>query len=556
MAQQDITGGDGSSGQTGEEVKDIINANFDELYSLVVGELGRDWSAELLFDRTSISYDRKVMDADISFTLAAAGNLSSALCGAKQVIQADGVHAIFFSDAFEFKIGVFNGMILSPGTYIVLFLYDPSYGSVTVNIPNATSESSIITQLIAPANFTAVADGETEIDLTWDDVANESSYLIEWSLDGVGGWSTLSTPAANATSANQTGLTAGATRYYRIKAVGDGIGYTDSPYSSTAGTTENSGDVTAPTFTFNPVSGVTTIAANDPLVVTANEELRNTDASPIVSDQAGIIITKQTNSGGSDIANTWSIDATKRIITINPDTIWGDTQLVYWAINNVEDVSGNEVTVAQSSLVTTTDYTRFNGTSNFVIYGDTLDTLFAADNTNFELEITIKDYNGIGSQRLVGKYHESGAQICFYLTTQGANIQFGFFGSNNFQRRIKWDNVLDSSETTIRLEYDGSIDTNNGLDRASLYIDDVLITAGKSLEIATGALVGTLKNSTAQLTVGSLTSPTGTPSGGYLGAQAKDFFIRSAGGTVEEINVPMLRTGTDVSGNARNGTWA
>lgn len=557
MAQQELTGGDGSTGQTGLGSRTVINENFTELYAaMLMVELGREWSAELLFDKHEISYDIKVMDADISFTLAASGHVSSVLSGAKQVIQADGVHALFFNESFAYLYGIVSGQILDAGTYQIYFLYDPSYGTVSVNIPGVTAESSIAVQLSAPSNFAAAADGETEIDLTWDDVTNESSYLIEWSLDGVSAWSTLSAPAAGATSANQTGLSAGDTRYYRIKAVGDGVAYLDSPYSTTSGTTVDAGDVTAPTFTFNPVSGVTTIAVNDPLVITADEELRNTDASPIVSDQAGIITTKQTNSGGSDIASTWAIDGTKKIITITPDTIWGDTQLVYWAINNVEDVSGNEVTVAQSSLVTSTDFTRFNGTSNFVIYGDTLDTLFTADNTNFELELTIKDYNGIGSQRLVGKYNESGAQLCFYLTTQGANIQFGYFGSNNFQRRIKWDNVLDSSEMTIRLAYDGSIDTNNGLDRASLYIDGVLITADKSLEIATGALVGTLKNVTAQLTVGSLTSPTGAPSGGYLNAQAKDFFVRSSSGSVVEISVPILRTGTDTSGNARNGTWA
>ena len=35
MAQQIITGGNGSTGQTGEEVKDIINENFTELYDTV-----------------------------------------------------------------------------------------------------------------------------------------------------------------------------------------------------------------------------------------------------------------------------------------------------------------------------------------------------------------------------------------------------------------------------------------------------------------------------------------------------------------------------------------
>lgn len=42
MAQQTITGGNGVSGQTGEQIKDIINENFTELYgSLYVYRSGR-----------------------------------------------------------------------------------------------------------------------------------------------------------------------------------------------------------------------------------------------------------------------------------------------------------------------------------------------------------------------------------------------------------------------------------------------------------------------------------------------------------------------------------
>lgn len=41
MAQNVITGGDGSVGQTGEQVKTMINGNFSELYS---GHLRGDWA--------------------------------------------------------------------------------------------------------------------------------------------------------------------------------------------------------------------------------------------------------------------------------------------------------------------------------------------------------------------------------------------------------------------------------------------------------------------------------------------------------------------------------
>lgn len=543
----------------GTELAEIVQGGINKKVAVselggATSELGRVWSTELLFDKKEVSYELKVMDSDITFTLAPTGNVSNSLAAAKQIIQADGVHAIYFGEGFQFIEGMTSGQVLEAGTYPILFLYDPSFGTVIVNVIGSTSESSAATQLSAPSGFMAAADGENDIDLSWSDVANESSYLIEVSLDGSTAWTTLTSPAAGATSYTHSGLSAGDLRYYRIKAVGDGVSYLDSTYSSVSATTEDAGDVTAPVPTFSPVSGNTTADVNQAIVITLNEEIRNTDGSPIVSDQAGIITVKQTNSGGADIGHSWTIDVTKTIITIIPDTAWGATQLVYVAINNIEDVSGNEVTVEISSTFTTTEYTAFNGTSNFVLYGDTLDSLFTPDNTYFELEAVIKDYNGIGSQRLFGKYAEGGGNICFYATTIGADLQFAFFGSNGFQRRIRWTGPLDSGEHKVEFHYDGSIDTNNGRDRVSLYIDDVLFTTGKALDITTGTLIGTLKSTTAQLTVGSLASNTGVPSGGYFSGRMKEFYVRSAGPT-DEIEVPVLKTGTDTSGNARNGTW-
>jgi fibronectin type 3 domain-containing protein len=81
-----------------------------------------------------------------------------------------------------------------------------------------------------PANFSATAVSKSQINLTWADSANETSYVLERSTNNRS-FAAIATPAANATSYADTGLVAGKTYYYRLKAV-NSTG--SSEYSSTA----------------------------------------------------------------------------------------------------------------------------------------------------------------------------------------------------------------------------------------------------------------------------------------------------------------------------------
>jgi hypothetical protein len=98
-------------------------------------------------------------------------------------------------------------------------------------------------QLSTPSSFAAVASGATKINLSWANVTNESSYLIEVSDDGLSGWTTLATPAADTLAYTHTGLVASTTKYYRLTAVGDGVSYLDSSYATTSGVTNSVDDV-------------------------------------------------------------------------------------------------------------------------------------------------------------------------------------------------------------------------------------------------------------------------------------------------------------------------
>lgn len=557
MAYQEITGGDGDTGQTGEEIKDILNETHLELYDgIVTRDSNRTWTETLVFDVVEQVLTPHVMSGDINFDLGV-GHLTGKICGAVMDLTTDGVSSINFSGDFTYIYGLDNGDILPAGTYEVFFLYRD--GKLTANIPGNSSQTSGLTKLSTPGSFTAVADGENAIDLSWTDVSDEVEYQLEKSLTGVGAWSVLETLAAGSTSATEMGLNPGDIVYYRIKAIGDNVSFSDSLYATTSGQTENSGDITAPTFTFDPVNSNTVHPVNKPIIITANEPIRNDNGTAITNANVASVITlKQTNSGGSDIAFTATIDATKTIITVTPTTQYGEVQVVYVAVHDVEDNDGNEIASPISITFTTTDYTYFNGTSNRVQFGDILDSLFATADTNFWIECTINNSVIAGQRVLWAKLDPSANQRTFVWYQEGENIKFAYYnksGSFLYSRQILWTGAATAGEHTFVLKYNGALDTNDGLDRAVLEMDGVVV-GSKTLSSSGGTLPASLLNGTAYLSFGVSVTSTGVPvASQYFSGEVKDLIIRSNAGATLELNVASPRLGTDVSGNGRNGTW-
>jgi hypothetical protein len=522
--------------------------------ALTTREFNRTWSAELLFDKDEIHYEAHELTANASFTIAAGGHLSNRFCSVVQEIVTDGTFSVNFT-GFKYVLGdVQSGTIPDAGTYIVFFLYFNGIATVNWGIPN--SETSNLSPLDAPANFAAVPDGtngDTELDISWDAVTNASSYELEYSTTGGGGpWVSLSSQSG--VTYTHSGLTAASTYHYRVRAIGDQVTYSNSAYTIVAATTEDTTDSTAPVPTFFPLNSATDFAVNRPVTITFDEAIRNTDGSEITDANVSSILTlKETNSGGANISFAATINAAKTLITITPTTMYGDTQVVYVAVTNFEDVNGNEQTTPQTITFTTGEFTLFNGTSNHLTFGDIMDTVFALNDTNFELEVTVKDASLVGPHTLVGKYDDSINQKSFYWLTNGTNVVFGWFNLNGtIYRIIQWSGVLTSGTHKLVLFYDGSIDTNNGLDRVILEIDDV-VQGSKTLVGNAGALQQ-ITDSQADLTVGALAEfPAGTMH--YASGELEGFILRSASGATVEISVPVLYDGQDTSGNNRDGTW-
>jgi hypothetical protein len=121
-----------------------------------------------------------------------------------------------------------------------------SYRIVATNTEGDSPSSAVDTATTtvdpaSPPTLMAVSVSSTQVDLSWTDVANETGYRVERSSDGVGGWSAIATPAQDATTYSDTGLSAATTYFYRVFATNGGG---DSPSSDVASAT-----TTAPTST-------------------------------------------------------------------------------------------------------------------------------------------------------------------------------------------------------------------------------------------------------------------------------------------------------------------
>ena len=100
----------------------------------------------------------------------------------------------------------------------------------------------------APGNVSASASGQSRIEVSWSAPKGEATgYEVEWSADGSGSW-TAADPAhsGTATRYSDTGLDAGTTRHYRVRAVnGAGSGEWSGPASATDAAARADGAVRA-----------------------------------------------------------------------------------------------------------------------------------------------------------------------------------------------------------------------------------------------------------------------------------------------------------------------
>jgi hypothetical protein len=91
------------------------------------------------------------------------------------------------------------------------------------NSTSASNTANAITPILGvppqPAGLVGTAVSAGQINLSWVDGADESSYRIERSNDGSTGWAAVGTVGVNVTAFSNTGLASGTRYYYRVIAI-------------------------------------------------------------------------------------------------------------------------------------------------------------------------------------------------------------------------------------------------------------------------------------------------------------------------------------------------
>lgn len=529
----------------GEDLADSMynKADNPELATgITTREFNRAWSSELLFDKNEISTQVHELTEDLLFTVAVFGHLENQFSAIKQVIKTNGDYTVTFGEGIVPLGQGQSGMKPPAGTYYVWFLYDN--GEVTAQWTFPSREEATLPALSIPPNFVAVTGGEDQINISWDDVENEVGYEIYGSLNPNGPWgSPIATVAADETTYNHTGLEPGQHWYYRMRAIGEGA-FASSGFTTSDAMTQDAGDTDYPIATFSPADSETGVPVNKEMVISMNKSFRAADGTLINTlNILDYIDAKEDDDMGSDVSVTGTVSG--NTVTIRPNPIWPVEGNLYIAIRDIEDVNGNEAPV-QAATFETSAFTLNAG--NLLWFGDILDAVFSHETNDWDLIFTTAEIVFSGERTLYRKQDQSdtgGSGFIWYHN--GADVYFFYIKTTSRTvvdyRRIKWPNAITAGEHGMRLNYDPTRNGNNGLDRADLYIDDVLVETKEMAEAHGSTWPFRIVPGVSQLRVG----PT------Y--AQVKGIQIKSNGGTVTEIDVPIARTGTDVSGNNRHGTW-
>jgi hypothetical protein len=253
----DLSWTDDASNETGFEVARIpavINGSWETVASLPADSIGyRDLSSEAgtgySYKVFAVNYGNGVASNTASITLPPAkptGSAASAVSdGEVRLVWSDVAGETGYdvrykktSDSTWTTVAApenatgYTASALVPGTSYDLAVRAKNSGGNSVYTGTKTAST---TTLITPTGLTATALSSTKIKLQWTDNSKaENGYKVERKTGETGTFAQIQTTAANATSYEDTGLSATTNYYYRVRASQTSG---DSGYSSEANAT-------------------------------------------------------------------------------------------------------------------------------------------------------------------------------------------------------------------------------------------------------------------------------------------------------------------------------
>jgi len=245
---------------------------------------------------------------------------------------------------------------------------DSAYSSIA----SATTNQALPA---APTGLSASALSVSSIRLTWtDNSTNETGFKIERSPDGATGWTQLTTTAANVITYDNTGLSAGTTYYYRVRATNTSG---DSPYSNTFNIStfsptpeinikQSSTDIPSGSGSFNYGTVLTNIPVYRSFIIenTGTAELTLSGPVLITGSDAGLyLVTVQPSSPIPALASS---TFTIRFI---PTSI-GDMSATVFVLNNDSNEGNYSFSILGSGTVPVVSLPKTGQTTSYISEDD------------------------------------------------------------------------------------------------------------------------------------------------------------------------------------------
>src|SRR5205085_2832436 len=116
----------------------------------------------------------------------------------------------------------YNDTGLTANTAYYYMVRAVNTGGASANTTEVTA-TTLPNAPAAPSGLSATATSATQINLAWtDNSSNEANFIVGRSTTSGGSYTDVATLAANATSYNNTGLTANTAYYYVVRAANAG----------------------------------------------------------------------------------------------------------------------------------------------------------------------------------------------------------------------------------------------------------------------------------------------------------------------------------------------
>lgn len=161
---------------------------------------------------------------------------------------------------------------------------------------------------------------------------------------------------------------------------------------------------------------------------------------------------------------------------------------------------------------------------------DRFDDIFSGDDKKFSLKVEIEFDEFITDGTMVAKYAsivEDGHEFQLITRSGGTMVDFLWYGVLNGATH-RWTrksglSLQTGTKYTFAVSYDGTIDTNDGLDRVVIYIDGVAQT-GLVMNSSVGSL-HSIPFGPAQLSIGEVVTSTGGARGIHLSGNFKNLAV-------------------------------